>query len=140
MHRLGYTRYVAQGGDVGAAVTDTMAIQAPAGLAGIHLNFLRRPPPGVTAALFGGAPVPEGLTEEERAAFRCVRGAVQEGLYRRAGPVTTDDRLQPDRLARRPGGVDARPRHRQLFQAGGPRHDLARFGMERASATPGGPT
>jgi hypothetical protein len=69
MHRLGYTRYVAQGGDVGAAVTDTMAIRAPGGLAGIHLNFLRRPPPDVTAALFGGAPVPEGLTEEERAAF-----------------------------------------------------------------------
>src|SRR5919201_2601512 len=39
MNRLGYTRYVAQGGDVGAAVTDTMAIQAPTGLAGIHLNF-----------------------------------------------------------------------------------------------------
>jgi pimeloyl-ACP methyl ester carboxylesterase len=45
MQRLGYTRYVAQGGDVGAAVTDTMAIQAPDGLAGIHLNFLRRPRP-----------------------------------------------------------------------------------------------
>src|SRR4051794_21908821 len=42
MHRLGYSRYVTQGGDVGAAVTDTMAIQAPDGLAGIHLNFLRR--------------------------------------------------------------------------------------------------
>jgi pimeloyl-ACP methyl ester carboxylesterase len=53
MRRLGYTRYVAQGGDVGAAVTDTMAIQAPAGLAGIHLNFLRRPPPDVTAAITG---------------------------------------------------------------------------------------
>jgi pimeloyl-ACP methyl ester carboxylesterase len=38
MSRLGYTRYVAQGGDIGAAVTDTMAIQAPAGLAGIHLG------------------------------------------------------------------------------------------------------
>ena len=67
MRRLGYTRYVAQGGDVGAAVTDTMAIQAPAGLAGIHLNFLRRPPPDVTAALFGGALVPEGLTEDGHA-------------------------------------------------------------------------
>jgi pimeloyl-ACP methyl ester carboxylesterase len=41
MHRLGYTRYVAQGGDVGAAVTDTMGRQAPEGLVGIHLNFLR---------------------------------------------------------------------------------------------------
>src|SRR5246500_880742 len=41
MHRLGYTRYVAQGGDQGAAVTDAMGRQAPAGLLGIHLNFLR---------------------------------------------------------------------------------------------------
>ena len=41
MHRLGYTRYVAQGGDQGAAVTDAMGAQAPEGLAGIHLNFLR---------------------------------------------------------------------------------------------------
>jgi len=42
MRRLGYTRYVAQGGDQGAAVTDAMGSQAPAGLAGIHLNFLRQ--------------------------------------------------------------------------------------------------
>jgi pimeloyl-ACP methyl ester carboxylesterase len=68
MNRLGYDRYVAQGGDVGSAVTDTIAIQAPKGLVGIHLNFLRRLPPDVTAALAGHAPVPE-LTEEERAAF-----------------------------------------------------------------------
>jgi pimeloyl-ACP methyl ester carboxylesterase len=67
MNRLGYTRYVAQGGDVGAAVTDSMAIQAPTGLAGIHLNFLRRQPPEITAAVFAGAPIPEGLPEHERA-------------------------------------------------------------------------
>jgi pimeloyl-ACP methyl ester carboxylesterase len=42
MRRLGYTRYVAQGGDQGAAVTDAMGGQAPEGLAGIHLNFLRQ--------------------------------------------------------------------------------------------------
>src|SRR5262245_10937506 len=40
MHRLGYSRYVAQGGDVGAAVTDTMGRQAPNGLLGIHMNLL----------------------------------------------------------------------------------------------------
>jgi pimeloyl-ACP methyl ester carboxylesterase len=40
MHRLGYTRYVAQGGDVGAAVTDAMGRQAPEGLLGIHMNLL----------------------------------------------------------------------------------------------------
>lgn len=59
MHRLGYTRYVAQGGDVGAAVTDAMARQAPAGLAGVHMNLL------VTG--LAGGPHPSE-TEEERAA------------------------------------------------------------------------
>ena len=85
MKRLGYTRYVAQGGDVGAAVTDTMALQAPNGLAGIHLNFLRRPPPDVAAAIFGGAPEPEGMTEEERAAFDPFRAQFKKGYIAEQG-------------------------------------------------------
>jgi pimeloyl-ACP methyl ester carboxylesterase len=60
MRRLGYTRYVAQGGDQGAAVTDTMGRQAPEGLAGIHMNLL------VTA--LGGGAMPAD-TEQERAAL-----------------------------------------------------------------------
>jgi pimeloyl-ACP methyl ester carboxylesterase len=60
MHRLGYTRYVAQGGDQGAAVTDAMGRQAPEGLAGIHMNLL-------VTALGGGAMPAE--TEAERAAL-----------------------------------------------------------------------
>jgi pimeloyl-ACP methyl ester carboxylesterase len=63
MRRLGYTRYVAQGGDQGAAVTDAMARQAPAGLAGVHLNLLIFFPTDVSAAVFGGGPVPEGLVK-----------------------------------------------------------------------------
>jgi pimeloyl-ACP methyl ester carboxylesterase len=59
MRRLGYTRYVAQGGDVGASVTDAMGRQAPEGLAGIHMNLL------VTAV--GGAMLP-AESERERAA------------------------------------------------------------------------
>jgi epoxide hydrolase len=51
MNRLGYTRYGAQGGDVGAAVTDALGLMAPDGLLGIHLNFLRRPPPEVLSAV-----------------------------------------------------------------------------------------
>jgi pimeloyl-ACP methyl ester carboxylesterase len=58
MHRLGYTRYVAQGGDVGAAVTDTMGRQAPEGLLGIHMNLL--------VTVLGGPPPAE--SEQERAA------------------------------------------------------------------------
>ena len=52
MNRLGYTRYVAQGGDQGASVTDAMARQAPNGLLGIHLNFLSAFPTEVLAAIF----------------------------------------------------------------------------------------
>src|SRR3982074_1162409 len=54
MQRLGYTRYVAQGGDIGANVTDELARLAPAGLAGIHLNFLSAVPFEAGAALFCG--------------------------------------------------------------------------------------
>src|SRR5690242_20528843 len=79
MHRLGYTRYVAQGGDVGAGVCDAMAIQAPDGLAGIHLNFLRRPPPEVVAVLLGRAPVPAGLTDAERAALAAFGAQARKG-------------------------------------------------------------
>ena len=55
MARLGYTRYVAQGGDQGASVTDAMAHLAPNGLLGIHLNFLGLVPPNVLASAFGDA-------------------------------------------------------------------------------------
>jgi pimeloyl-ACP methyl ester carboxylesterase len=85
MNRLGYARYVAQGGDQGAAVTDYMAIQAPDGLIGIHLNFLRRPPAEVAAAVFGGAPDPERLTDEERAAFEPFKAQLRKGYILEQG-------------------------------------------------------
>jgi pimeloyl-ACP methyl ester carboxylesterase len=85
MKRLGYDRYVAQGGDVGAAVTDTMAIQAPEGLAGIHLNFLRRPPLPEAAAVFAGAPEPEGLSEEEDRALNLLRTQFKKGYILEQG-------------------------------------------------------
>ena len=85
MNRLGYGRYVAQGGDVGAAVTDAMAIQGAPGLAGIHLNFLRRPPPEVAAAVFGAGPVPEGLTGAERAALEPFRAQFRKGYIAEQG-------------------------------------------------------
>jgi len=69
MKRLGYTRYVAQGGDVGAIVDNAMARQAPAGLLGIHVNLPGTVPPEVDGALAGGGPAPAGLSEKERAVF-----------------------------------------------------------------------
>jgi pimeloyl-ACP methyl ester carboxylesterase len=85
MHRLGYSRYVGQGGDVGAGVTDAMAIQAPGGLAGIHLNFLRRPPLEVLAALLGRAPVPQGFTDGERAALAAFGAQARKGYAAEQG-------------------------------------------------------
>jgi pimeloyl-ACP methyl ester carboxylesterase len=64
MRRLGYARYVAQGGDVGAAVTDAMGRQAPAGLRGIHMNLL-------LAGLGGGFPS-ANPSPEERAALDAI--------------------------------------------------------------------
>src|SRR2546423_7390751 len=63
MQRLGYTRYVAQGGDVGSQVTDAMGRQAPEGLIGIHTNLLT-PALGNAEALSGSPP-----SDEERAAL-----------------------------------------------------------------------
>ena len=69
MQRLGYTRYVAQGGDWGSPITSAMARQAPAGLLGIHLNLPATIPPDVAAVLASGGPAPAGFSEKERAAF-----------------------------------------------------------------------
>src|ERR671935_2913618 len=55
MTRLGYTRYVAQGGDQGANVTDAMGRLAPKGLVGVHLNLLGAFPPAVLIGIFGGS-------------------------------------------------------------------------------------
>ena len=69
MHRLGYTRYVAQGGDWGSPVSSAMARQAPPGLLGIHINLPATVPADVAAALASGGPPPAGLSEKERTAF-----------------------------------------------------------------------
>jgi pimeloyl-ACP methyl ester carboxylesterase len=72
MTRLGYTRYVAQGGDWGAPVTGAMARQSAAGLTGIHLNLPATVPPEVAAALGGGSALP-GLSAKESAVVDALR-------------------------------------------------------------------
>jgi pimeloyl-ACP methyl ester carboxylesterase len=69
MKRLGYTRYVAQGGDWGSPVSSAMARQGAPGLLGIHINLPATIPPEVAAVLAVGGPAPAGLSEKERAAF-----------------------------------------------------------------------
>jgi pimeloyl-ACP methyl ester carboxylesterase len=69
MGRLGYERYVSQGGDWGAVVADAMARQAPPGLLGIHVNMPATVPGDLVNAINNGDPSPAGLSDEEKAAF-----------------------------------------------------------------------
>ncbi|OCO98464.1 MULTISPECIES: epoxide hydrolase family protein [unclassified Ensifer] len=69
MQRLGYTHYVAQGGDWGDAVTEQMALQRPAGLLGIHTNMPATVPAEIQKALDAGDPAPPDLSADERRAY-----------------------------------------------------------------------
>jgi pimeloyl-ACP methyl ester carboxylesterase len=69
MQRLGYTQFVAQGGDLGAGVCSVMARQAPPELLGIHTNFPGTIPPDIAKALQAGDPPPADLTTDERRAY-----------------------------------------------------------------------
>jgi pimeloyl-ACP methyl ester carboxylesterase len=79
MKRLGYSRYVAQGGDWGAVVTEAMGRQAPPGLLGIHVNLPATVPSDIAAALTTGGPAAVGLAEKERAAFDALDAASKQG-------------------------------------------------------------
>ena len=69
MKRLGYRRYVAQGGDWGSPISHSMARQAPEGLLGIHVNLPGAVPPEVAAVVPVGGPAPAGLSQKEREVF-----------------------------------------------------------------------
>jgi pimeloyl-ACP methyl ester carboxylesterase len=80
MQRLGYTRYVAQGGDWGNAVSELMALQQPPGLLGIHTNMAATVPADVSKALsVGGAP-PAGLSTDEKHAWDQLDDFYRHGL------------------------------------------------------------
>ena len=68
MTRLGYTRYVAQGGDWGGIITDLMGAQAPSGLIGIQTNMPGVVPPEIDKLLWAGSPLPPGLSADEKLA------------------------------------------------------------------------
>ena len=80
MKRLGYTRYVAQGGDWGAVVVDLMGAQAPQGLLAIHANMPGIFPAEIDAAAFAGAPAPAGLSADEKVAYDRLQFVYQKGI------------------------------------------------------------
>jgi pimeloyl-ACP methyl ester carboxylesterase len=100
MGRLGYGRYVAQGGDVGALVTDAMGRQAPEGLVGIHTNLL-------VTMLAGGGPPPADPSEQERAALEALATFRASGfgyfLEQATRPQTIGYALLDSRSPWRPG-------------------------------------
>jgi pimeloyl-ACP methyl ester carboxylesterase len=73
MKRLGYSRFVAQGGDLGAIISNAMARQAPPELLGIHTNFPGTIPADIGKALQSGDPPPSGLSADERRAYEQVK-------------------------------------------------------------------
>ena len=127
MKRLGYTKFVAQGGDWGAVVTDLMGVDAAPELLGIHTNMPGVFPAEIDAAAFSGAPAPPGLSADEKLAYERLQFVYQKGIA-----YGFQMGLRPQTLygfrgfADRPGSVFSRSRRAQL------RPDLTRLsGQDR---------
>ena len=80
MGNLGYTKFVAQGGDWGNAISEVMALQSPPGLLGISTNMAATVPPDLDAALFAGKPKPAGLSADESRAWDQLSFFYKNGL------------------------------------------------------------
>jgi pimeloyl-ACP methyl ester carboxylesterase len=80
MKRLGYSKFVASGGDWGDPVTEQMAVLAPSEVLGIHLNMPSTVPPEIFKAIHGGGPAPAGLTPDEKHAFDQLEFFFKNGL------------------------------------------------------------
>lgn len=80
MKRLGYKKYVAQGGDWGNAISEIMALKSPEGLLAIHTNMAATVPSSITSALASGKPMPEGLSSDEQNAYRQLDFFFKKGL------------------------------------------------------------
>src|SRR5215210_562659 len=91
MKRLGYTRYVAQGGDWGAIINDVMATQGHPELIGFHTNLPNAIPPEINKAAAAGSPAPTGLSAEEKRAYETVAAlykTIQTQLFMASHPQT----------------------------------------------------
>jgi len=93
MERLGYSRYVAQGGDWGAQITDVMGAEAPPELLGIHSNMPGTVQPNISKALAAQEPVPAGLSAEEKRAYEQLLFVFTKGLG-----YSTEMNLRPQTL------------------------------------------
>jgi pimeloyl-ACP methyl ester carboxylesterase len=80
MKRLGYTKFVAQGGDWGAVITEQMGVQAPPELLGIHTNMPGIFPADIDKAAASGAPAPSGLAADEKVAYERLQFVYQKGI------------------------------------------------------------
>jgi len=80
MKRLGYSKFVAQGGDWGAVITDVMATQGHPELLGIHTNMPGIFPDDIDKAAFSGAPAPSGLSVDEKVAYERLQFVYQKGI------------------------------------------------------------
>jgi pimeloyl-ACP methyl ester carboxylesterase len=80
MNRLGYKRYVAQGGDWGAGIVNSMALQAPSGLLAIHSNLPATLPNDVAPSL-GGAPLPANMSAKEKSSFETLAKGIRGGGF-----------------------------------------------------------
>jgi pimeloyl-ACP methyl ester carboxylesterase len=93
MKRLGYTRFVAQGGDWGAQITDVMGAEAPPELLGIHSNMPGTLPPDISKAVAAGEPAPAGLSADESRAYEQL-----SFLYTKGIGYATEMSLRPQTL------------------------------------------
>ena len=93
MERLGYTHFVAQGGDWGAIVTDQMGAQAPTGLLGVHTNMPGAVPADIFQTVTAGEPAPSGLSAEESRAYEQLNF-----LYTKGIGYATEMALRPQTL------------------------------------------